>query len=162
MKSYKRQQYDPSPSAGEGDWFWGSNRGGGGAPLRTQTGEIVSNLRAVLHNNQGGDAGYDSSNHNKHREKDGYGRERRRSPSPSSDNSYDDRSSHNRRGRGYRRDDDEDDRDTRHGRNSKASRPEVTGLPMGKGGNDGSPRKFMSALQEMNSGGGNERNERLR
>jgi hypothetical protein len=119
----------------DGNWFWSNHRGGGGAPLKTKSGEIISNLRNVLHSTT------DSGHHSRHRDDD-YAR-------------YDD---HPPRNKPSYRDEDPRDRHAPLQRGDRRGQQEIMAprSPSSKGYSDGnnshSPRKFMSALSDMNSG----------
>lgn len=139
----------------ESNWFWSKrDRGGGGAPLRDPSGDIITNLKNVLVS-----GGRDSTQRNKKDEIYDHDDEyddhdenivRRRRKEREREKDRDSRRLH------FNDEDDDEDRDNRSRRDNKKAiesrRMEVNDSP------NGSPKKFMSALREMN--GGLDRTER--
>lgn len=147
--SFRRNKssFEEAPSEAGDGWIWGNHRGGGGAPVKDVDGNTVSNLKALMKASDGHRGG-------------------RRDPSPP--DYYDSPKKKGNRGMAPQRrntyDDDDDDY-----REPVRSRRSNNGADYygGGGGNNGrkipglsdepvvspqgSPKKFMSALQEMNS-----------
>jgi hypothetical protein len=147
----KKSTIDDAPNDGDSTWIWGNHRGGGGGePVKDQFGNSMANLKNVV----GGGKQEPPS---------------RRDYSPPYNEPA--RSQQNKNIRRMKNDDDDDDPYSNHNRQNfrrgggggvgAADRNErrIPGLndfePSGGGdgspSNNGSPKKFMSALQEMNT-----------
>lgn len=127
----------------EESWIWGNNRGGGGAPLRDPKGNPITDLKGVIKAPAShGSNGYDSDNNGYYQ--DNYDR-RDRNRAKDFDRDYDNVKSkkgpnldmNNIRGN-YR--DQNDFRDPKRNYNEQSNASP-----------QGSPKKFMSALQDMYS-----------
>lgn len=149
--SFRRQKSsfnDAEESNGEEGWIWGNSRGGGGAPLRDASGNTVTNLKAIV-------------NVNAHEG----GRQSRRDYSPPMYDSPKKKGPRNNVPPLRRNDyDDDDNYEEPRGRRSGGAdyggnNRRIPGLddpyrePAAHGNvsPQGSPKKFMSAIQEMNN-----------
>lgn len=130
-----------------GTWIWGNNRGGGGAPLKDTSGNTISNLKKVL--NGTADVNYSSPSKEQTKrnyEQNGY----------EYNNNYDQRNSgnhhdpqdSNRQDRRNRRDNSDYDDNSRDNHRNNQDKYSSQNSP----NQFGSPKKFLGALQEMNSG----------
>lgn len=146
----------------EEGWVWGNHRGGGGAPLKDANGNTLTNLKGALQQGQvGSDRGGRGNNRNYnngyHDDDDledhsGYvpSNHRDRRPPPQQQPPH--RAAMNARDRDRDRDYDSE----YYGNNSPRRSQLAPTSPAG-----GSPKKFMSALQDM-YGNQKEKSDKLR
>lgn len=147
--SFRRQKSsftDPDNSNGEEGWIWGNSRGGGGAPLRDASGNTVTNLKQIVNVQEGHQSRRDYS-------PPMYDSPKKKGPRnnvpPLRRNDYDDddyyEEPRGRRGGGG------PDYGGNNRRIPGLDDPYREPAAHGSVSPQGSPKKFMSAIQEMNN-----------